>query len=53
MVHPHGARGDENEFLYYDHTINKTFKFNPITLEGEITAGDGSEGTEATNDLRD
>ena len=41
MVHPSGHCGQSDaDFTYYDHTINTTFKFDPITLVGEVVAAD-------------
>lgn len=52
MVHPAGHVGtDASDLTYYDHTINKSFKFNPITLEGEVTSSDTVDLP--TNDLRE
>ena len=52
MVHPSGHIGaDENDFTYYDHSINTSFKFDPITLEGEIVSSEAMDV--ASNDLRE
>lgn len=52
MVHPNGHIGEsDTDFTYYDHSNNTTFKFNPITLEGEITSRDPID--QPTNNLRD
>jgi len=52
MVHPTGHIGqDENDFSYYDHTISTSFKFDPITMEGEIISSDAMDVP--TNDLRE
>ena len=52
MVHPSGHIGqDENDFTYYDHSITTSFKFDPITLQGEIVSSDAMDVP--TNDLRE
>lgn len=43
MVTTRGNLNQEDEagdFIYYDHTIGKTFKFNPIDLKSEVVSSD-------------
>lgn len=52
MVSAHAnALPESEDFVYYDHTIGITFKFNPIDLTSEIISRDPLELP--TSDLRD